>query len=239
MIELLPAEVREQGRKGLLGMSAEPEYIPDRGRVDPKLSVVPENSGPAIIHIQDAAQVYEITGVVVDSISTEVPQKPQWLEITLYRCHDGTGRYVLQFVGRSVLYHTAGSQCNTGVPTLAGDDVFPKDAEPCRRCKPPRITSSSWESLKDKLFDLEMDRHKVEVADGRADDELLAAAAGMTTEDQRWDASARVVLQLLHDSWQQRPSSTATLTTPAQRLVDKAASHDPHIAAAVRRVVRL
>jgi hypothetical protein len=229
-------------------MSAEPEYANHRSTAGTRLSVVTgENEAqPRVIHIQDAAQVYEITGVRVDHVSTEVPQKPQWLEISLYRCHDGTGRYVLHFVGRSVLYHTSGSQCNTGVPTAVSDRIFPRDAEPCRRCKPVRITQLNQDELSDTVFELEMDRHKVETADGRPQIQELPASRGESgrdvpqpTENQLWDASAERVLQLLHDSWQQRPSSTATLSAPAQRLVDIAATHDPHIARAVRRIVKL
>lgn len=220
-------------------MSAEPEYVDSRGRA-PGLSVVPGGAKLGVIHIQDAAQVYEINGVLVDSVTTEVPQKPQWLEISLYRCHDNTGRYVLHFVGRSVLYHESGSLCNTGVPTAVSSPTFPRDAEPCRRCKPERIVRSNRPGLEASgaIFDLEMDRHKVEVADQRRENHDDDDTADIT-EDQLWDASAQLVLQLLHDSWQQRPSSTATLSAPAQRLVDMAAAHDPHIAAAVRRVVRL
>jgi hypothetical protein len=220
-------------------MSAEPEYANHhRSMAGIRLSVVTgENAAPpGIIHIQDAAQVYEIMGVLVDAVSTEVPYKPQWLEISLYRCHDNSGRYVLHFVGRSVLYHAPGSQCNTGVPTAVSDTTFPPDAEPCRRCKPPKISQLSSGELQNAIFELEMDRHKVEVADGRTGE---PAANTSLTEDQLWDASAKIVLQLLHDSWQQRPSSTATLSAPAQRLVDIAANHDPHVAAAIKRVIKL
>lgn len=91
----------------------------------------------------------EFQGTLVEDATTETAEQQRWTELELYRVTDGTGRYVLHVLGRSVVYHAHGSACNTGTPTRMGD--LDEDAEPCRDCGPGCPGA-------DELVDRETDR---------------------------------------------------------------------------------
>jgi len=113
----------------------------------------------AEIHrVQDVDRVIEFEGTLITNITTEVPESPRWLELELYRLTDGTDRYVLHVVGRSVVYHVHDGACNTGVAVDPQD--LPEDSEPCFKCKP---------FAGDGTVDLESDRHTVHVCDTASD----------------------------------------------------------------------
>jgi len=116
----------------------------------------------AEIHrVQDVDRVLEFEGTMITNITTEVPDSPRWLELELYRLTDGTDRYVLHVVGRSVVFHLHDGPCNTGVETPF--DQLPEDSEPCFKCKPIRAVEEI------DTVDLESDRHTVHVCDTAAD----------------------------------------------------------------------
>jgi hypothetical protein len=108
--------------------------------------------GDGNLHVPGSGVVFIFEGEIIgEPVSTEIPSQPRWLELELYRVTDGTGRYVLHTVGRSVVYHSRGSSCNRGVPKRASD-LFKEipDAEPCRKCHPNRNAS---------VYEMEIDKH--------------------------------------------------------------------------------
>lgn len=66
----------------------------------------------------------------------------RWTDITLYRVIQESSdyQYVVQVVGRSVVYHTSGGPCHKGVGVevrlLYADDDRYQALEPCPRCAP-------------------------------------------------------------------------------------------------------
>lgn len=160
-------------------------------------------------------------GTELAEVTTETPTRPRWIEIALYRdwevSHGADGRpvvpavpvqargYVLHRVGRSLVYHDPVYGCKTGVLTAA--DQLSADSEPCPDCRPPDLEDLAA----DATVNLEEDRHAVDVC---------------STPEQ--------ILDLLQDP--RAPSGPGTsavdrLSAPAQRLLRRAASKDPAIAA--------
>lgn len=228
-------------------MSAEPAYnVPVRSQAGSHSRSRSLNESQ--IHkvlIQDADRFREFDGYMMYRVSTEVPLKPQWLEIEIWKVMDGTCRYVLHFVGRSVLVHKENSDCNTGVPTPA--IRLAEDSEACRKCRPDLAHAKD-----DDIFEAETDRHKIEVCDGRPKDtdpaspnygQLLLGEDGLplpiTDEWQAWVSSAKELLRILRESWHRKPETAGTLSAPAQRLVDTAARMDDAILAATQVVESL
>jgi hypothetical protein len=213
-------------------------------------------SQPGKVIVQDADRRLEFRGYLLHRVSTEVRHKPQWLEIELWKVTDGSGRYVLHFVGKSVLVHEEGSDCNAGIPTPT--EMLASDAEPCWKCRPDIEHAKPG-----TVFEAETDRHKAEVCDGRLDDtgrtiEILPVESviylknnGFTlnedisvpitelSEMALWYLSARDVLRHLRESWRRRPEMSGTLSAPAQRLIDAAGVKDPAINAAAHVVEQL
>jgi hypothetical protein len=95
-------------------------------------------TGSKLYKLQDSYRTVEFTGVLLSEVSTDTGKNPRWTEIELYRITEGqnTGKYVLNTMGRSVVYHVHESSCNSGVPVsikeVAGDTEF----EPCHKCNP-------------------------------------------------------------------------------------------------------
>ncbi len=169
------------------------------------------SGGASTISVQDAGRVLEFDGRMLADISTETQHDPRWLEMELYKLSDGTERYVLHLVGRSVVYHERHSPCNRGVKHSPSDQEWPADAEACQYCKPMDWRDPSAPAE----YDLEMDRHTAYVC-STADD---------------------VVNYLRESSRHQRASGN--LSAPAQRLLDAAAINDGGVAAATTTVERL
>lgn len=203
---------------------------------------------PAIHRIQDADRQVEIRGFLEYRVSTETLRKPQWLELELWKICDGTGRYLEHIIGKSVLYHNEDSDCNTGIPMMAAH--MPDDSEPCRKCNPKSFRSVP----KNTVFDVETDRHKVEICDGRENERWPMDEYGiplvnlepdldergnviMTAEEKAWYISAHEVIKHLRESWRRQPGGT--LSAPAQRLLKTVAVFDPAIDAALNHVERV
>lgn len=114
-----------------------------------------------LIQVEGEDRTYGFRGRLLAHVTTETDASPRWTEIELYELTDGTGRYVVHIVGRSVLYHHHDSPCNAGVPTKMLDLV--EDAEPCPRCQPPRYRDCDQDDL---VVDAESDRHTITVCAG-------------------------------------------------------------------------
>lgn len=165
---------------------------------------------PGVIRVRDSARILEFSGEMLAEVSTENPTLPRWTEMRLYKVTDGTNRYVLSIIGRSVVYHVTNGICNAGVPVTA--EKLPGDAEPCRRCTPPRS-----DALDDDVqIDLEEDRYTVHVVDGP-------------------DA----VVSKLRNPRTATETRLGAISGPGQRLLAIAAAADPGMYNAVMVVDRL
>ena len=93
---------------------------------------------PALVRVQGDDQIVEFAGQSIASSTTNRPGKPRWLDMELWRVTDGTGRYVVQRVGRSLVYHRYNGPCGRGVPVHASELL--RDALPCADCGTPALT---------------------------------------------------------------------------------------------------
>jgi len=144
-------------------------------------------------------------GEEIGSVSMETDDSLRWLEIYLYKMTDGTRRYVVHKLGKSLIYHALGGPCARGTPVTPGDARWPEDAEPCSRCHP-----GDWRD--GGLFDLETDRHTVYVCD-----------------------TASEAVERLKVTSRGRPGDPPVLTEPGRRVIEIARRRDPEIAAAAGR----
>lgn len=154
-----------------------------------------------LFRVTGALTTLEFQGVRVAEVDTATERSPRWTVMELYRITDGpsAGRYVLSIIGCTVVYHHHGSACNTGVPTPS--DELPAEAEPCERCT-PSLTAGGVDTV-----DLEEEWRNVQVCDGAqaVRDVLLTTSRGKRT-------GAR---------------GAATLSRPAENLLQRAAQADP------------
>lgn len=163
-----------------------------------------------LIRVRDSARTLEFWGVEIAEVSTEKSSLPRWTEMRLYRVTDGTGRYVLNIIGRSVVYHRTNDVCNAGIPVTA--DNLPDDAEPCAKCKPVDLD----DLVDDDTVDFEEDRYTVHVVDGP-------------------DA----VIGKLRNPRTATESRLGAISGPGQRLLAIASANDPDMHHAVTTVERL
>jgi hypothetical protein len=175
-------------------------------------------NGPGVVQVRSADRVLQFAGALIASASTSVTHaKPRWTEMALYRVDDGTGRYVIQRVGRSRVYHRLGGPCGAG--TAAPISELSDDSVPCDRCSPPVldvIRTMPWAKAA-----LEQDRFVAVTCDDAA-----AVLAQLRRAPEYPDHA--------------RPSLTdSRFSTPAQRLLDEARLGDPGIRAAALTVERL
>jgi hypothetical protein len=110
------------------------------------------NAANSLIRVTDSAGVKEFMGVLLSDVTTEDPRVNRWTDMQLYKVTDGTGRYVLYIIGRSVVYHEYKGICNSGVRTTT--TALPEDSEPCPRCEP---------TLLETVVALEEDRYTIHV----------------------------------------------------------------------------
>lgn len=169
------------------------------------------NAGPIgdVIRVQDAGDTKQFRGVKLSWVSTESERTPRWTEMALYKMTDGTERYVLHVIGRSVIYHEVGSACNSGVSTNSTN--VPGDAEPCFKCNPANRGGIPIEDV----VAMEEDRYTVHVC--------------ATPE--------RVVAQLRNPRMGGR--TAGVISGPGQRLLNEAALKDDGIRNMITTVVSI
>lgn len=90
-----------------------------------------------LVRVQDDDHVIEFSGEKVAFATTHWAGKPRWLDIQLWRVTDGSGRYVIQRVGRSLVYHKYNGPCSRGVPFAVTE--LSHDAVPCSDCAAPPL----------------------------------------------------------------------------------------------------
>lgn len=165
-----------------------------------------------LLRVRDADRVLEFQGTRIAYVSTESASSPRWTEMNLFHLTDGTDRYVLQTVGRSVVYHGHHSECNSGTAVFMAN--LPEDAEPCTRCRPPTFYPDGDADDRRTAVDLESDRYSVYVC-----------------------ALATDVITRLRIS--RANTALDSFSAPAMRLLDHARQVDAGIAAALQVVERL
>jgi hypothetical protein len=90
-----------------------------------------------LVRVQGDDQTYEFNGELIATATTHRPDKPRWLDMELWRVTDGTGRYVIGRIGKSLVYHKHDGPCGRGVPTPAMELNF--NAIPCADCGAPSL----------------------------------------------------------------------------------------------------
>jgi hypothetical protein len=178
------------------------------------MTASPESTVNPVVRVPDAGKSLEFHGSLLGQVSTQIRNQPRWLEISLYKVLDGTGRYVLHLCGASVVYHRHNGTCNTGVPTAA--DHMPLDGEPCRICQPVPVPEDPGSAVLGGLWDLETDRHTTFVC-----------------------MSAEEVIEKLRKPRNQKHVDGGTLSAPAQRLLDLVAPRDDNFARIRQAVQRI
>ena len=153
-----------------------------------------------LMRVPDVDKVIEFEGELIAEVTTELPDAPRWTEMELYRLTDGTGRYVLHVVGRSVVYHVHDSDCNSGTATDAA--TLPGDAEPCLTCKPTAYTDT-------ETVDFEDDRHSAHVCATAADVLVSLRSTGSRASSRPFSTPA---LRLLAIAKQKDPAIGALMS---------------------------
>jgi hypothetical protein len=151
-----------------------------------------------LVRVPDVDKVIEFEGQLVADVTTELPDAPRWTEMDLYHLTDGTGRYVLHVVGRSVVYHRHDSECNSGTKTPLID--VPDDAEPCPNCHP---------SEGHIYVDVEDDRHSAHVC---ADAQAVLVALRSTGSRATSRPFSTPALRLLATARQRDPAIDALMS---------------------------
>lgn len=105
--------------------------------------------------VPDQYDVVEFDGWRLAHARTDAdPREPRWTELTVYRTV--AGQYVVQKVGKSLVFHDPRGACNRGVATDHQD--LPDDAVPCPRCLAGPDALDGADEV-----DLELDRNAVVV----------------------------------------------------------------------------
>lgn len=166
-----------------------------------------------VICLQGATGSVEFQGRLLERVTTESDDDPRWLELEVYQVTDGTGRYVLYSVGKSVIYHQANSICNRGALRKTSDADWPEDAESCWRCHP-----ADWKQVPSgTVFRLEIDRPTTFVC----------------------NTPAEVIENLKVGPHTKGKLPPGTLSGPARGLLDAIARVDEGFAAVMNHVERL
>lgn len=85
------------------------------------------------ISVWDRLVEIEFEGSRIGWASTERPdQSLRWTEIHIYRTRGGS--YVIERLGRSLVYHARGTDCARG-RNIVGSQIS-DESEPCEKCRP-------------------------------------------------------------------------------------------------------
>jgi hypothetical protein len=192
---------------------------------------------PAVHEVRDGMWTVRFRGVQL-SVSTTERKMPdgrswaslsawdkkaigRWVEMELYTVEPGQddpdgriglpdGGYLYHIIGQSLIYHTTGSACNSGVPVIAGKTEI--DVLPCWNCRPAPPLLWDWAGA-------ERD------PDGKRASLLVPETYSVDLESPRHTVKRAVlapeIVRLVIDK---------QLSTPAQRLLEVAQERDQNIA---------
>jgi hypothetical protein len=163
--------------------------------------------------------ILEFAGKSIGKVSTEQPGKLRWVEIAIHKVMDGTGRYVLSRVGRSVVYHRDDGPCHRGSRVLAV--TVSKELKPCPMCQPSPV--NVIQMTPGSTIFVEADYH------GAA---ICASAADLVSRLRLPDP--------LSSSGTAAPGSIrGAFSEPAQRLLIEARANDNEVNAALSVIKRV
>jgi hypothetical protein len=113
----------------------------------------PDQDQGTLITVEAMGVDLQFHGRSLATATTETPVSTRWIELELWQMTDGTGRFVLQSIGCSRVYHRVNSPCNTGSPIPAFE--LPDAAVPCPVCEPlpvEALTDDHTVCLEDELY---------------------------------------------------------------------------------------
>lgn len=163
------------------------------------------------IRIRDELRFVEFSGKRLAEVTSERDDSIRWTEIRLFRVYDHPSvRYVLQTIGRSVVYHRHDGSCRQGTTLTAAvlKSRIRDDTVPCDACAPP------------------------EPEDMPAD--AVVRAEGDIIKLYRCGSPQQVVDTLRRCAARRLPRRTlfnSSVPPIGQRLLDAAAQEDPEIGA--------
>jgi hypothetical protein len=177
-------------------------------------------SEPAgLVRVKNDDEVLEFAGEVTATATTKQPGKVRWLDMTLYRVTDGTGRYVIARIGRSLAVHRQHG-CNRGVPVTTAE--LSPDSVPCQLCGTPEL--SVLKMMPQGVANREADHHSATVCADAAEMLARLRLRGASSSD---------------DDSSQHGNGGNAYSAPAQRLLDEARLKDPAVEAAASVIRRL
>jgi hypothetical protein len=176
-----------------------------------------EDEPGELVRIWNEDEVLEFSGRLIATATTKQPGKPRWLEMKLHRLTDGTGRYVISRVGRSVVYHRYDGPCNRGVPAPASELVL--ESVPCAACAAPALDVAKM--MAGVPVAKEADHYSATVCDD----------AQHVLQRLRFNAASSFRDDAL--------PAEITYSAPAQRLLDEARLRDEVMHATLSTVRRL
>lgn len=103
---------------------------------------------------------YEFTGDKIGFASTRTRDSLRWTDIGIYKT--SSGRYIVERLGRSLVYHLADSDCASSGEEITGAELA-EESEPCEKCDPPTPEDSDFDS--GEVFRQEVTISRVDVVD--------------------------------------------------------------------------
>jgi hypothetical protein len=87
------------------------------------------------VELPDTIGTSRFRGELLAEVSTQTGRTLRWTTMQLFKITGGEhqGQYVVSITGHTTVYHTVGSSCNSGVPTLLVD-LPDEDLVPCHLC---------------------------------------------------------------------------------------------------------
>ncbi len=175
----------------------------------------PAQEPAELVRVKDDDQILEFAGELIAASTTRQGTKPRWLELSLYRITDGTGRYVIGRTGRSLVRHRLNGPCNRGIPTPVHD--LPPHSTPCATCSAPSL--DILRAMPNAKAAQEVSHHSAIIcSDASAVLRRLRLNGGEPDDDDE-------------------DITSSAYSAPAQRLLDEASLNDPVIRQ-VRSVIR-
>lgn len=151
---------------------------------------------------------YEFEGERIGHASTEHDDSLRWTEVLIFKT--SSGRYVVQRLGRSIVYHLLDSSCSSNGDEISGSEIS-EESEPCDKCNPPVPEAEGFDP--EQRFRHEVTISRVDVVDE--------------------PSQIRDVLMVV------KPHREPFLSSVAFSAIQDAVRHDPALIGVFERKVRL
>jgi hypothetical protein len=171
-----------------------------------------------------ATRTYEFQGILIAEASSRRARSTRWAELRLYHVTDGTDRFVLVVIGRSLVYHVLANQCGKAedeAGILVEAAMLPAGATACPRC---HILATGAPQFSDAAPEMPASTPPPTLGTVRMESDRYSVYAC---------ESAEVVVEHL------RSRSTGDLSRTALELMDQAVTVDDRFNAPLHKVERL